>query len=86
MPFKKPNWCFIEEYRVFTLSCPIEPFEINKQCSKEFNVGLINPWDSSLCNGFVLIFKDIINFHEYANEILSILLEHKMTVFVELYH
>ena len=57
------------EFRVFTLSCLIEPFEINKQCSYELNVGLITPWGSSVCNGFVLDFKD---FHEYANEIISI--------------
>ena len=30
-------------------------------------LGLITPWGSSLYNGFVLIFKDFINFHEYAN-------------------
>ena len=67
----------------FTLSCLIEPFEINKQCSLEFNKGLITPCGSSLC--FVLIFKVFINFHEYANEIISIK-DHKMTLFVELYH
>ena len=55
------------EYRVFTLSCLIEPFEFNKQCSQEFNVGLIIPWGSSLCNGFVLIFNVFTDFHEYAN-------------------
>ena len=51
----------------FTLSCLIEPFEINKQYSQEFNVGLNTPLGSSLCNGFVLIFKVFIKFHEYAN-------------------
>ena len=66
------NLCIIEEYRVFTLSFLIEPFEFNKQYSYEFNLGLITPWGSSVCNDFVLVFKDFINFHEYANEITSI--------------
>ena len=72
MPFQITNGCIIEEYRAFTLKILIEPFEVNKQCSHEFNVGLITPWGSSLYNGFVLIFKVFINFHEYANWIITI--------------
>ena len=53
----------------FTLSCLIEPFEKSKQCSIGIQCSL---WGSSLCNGFVLTFKVFINFHEYANEIISI--------------
>ena len=46
------NGFIIEEY-TFVPSCGlIEPFDINKKCYKRFNVGLINPWGTSLAYGF----------------------------------
>ena len=52
------NEFIIKEHNVFLLSGPIEPFGIiNNKCSKELNVGLITPCDTSLYNGFALFFK-----------------------------
>ena len=50
------NEIIIKEHNVFLLSDPIEPFDINKKCSKDFNVGLITPCDTSLYKDFALFF------------------------------
>ena len=42
----------LKEHNAYLLSGPIEPFDINNKCSKELNVGLITPCDTSLYNGF----------------------------------
>ena len=46
------NEFIIKEHNVFPLSGPIEPFAINIKCSKDLNIGLITPCDTSLYNGF----------------------------------
>ena len=46
------NGFIIEEHIIL----PYEPFDINNKCY-EFNVSLITPWGTSICNGFVLFFK-----------------------------
>ena len=51
------NEFIIKEHNVFLLSGPIEPFGINNKCSKDLNVGLITPCDTSLYKGFDLFFK-----------------------------
>ena len=51
------NEFIIKEHNAYLLSGPIEPFDINNKCSKELNVGLITPCDTSLYNGFALYFK-----------------------------
>ena len=51
------NEFIIKEHNVFLLSGPIEPFDINNNCSKDLNVGLITPCDTSLYKGFALFFK-----------------------------
>ena len=43
--------------KMFLLSGPIEPFDINNKCAKDLNVGLITPCDTSLYKGFALFFK-----------------------------
>ena len=49
------NEFIIKEHNVFLLSGSIEPFDINNKCSKDLNVGLITPCDTSLIyNGFAL--------------------------------
>ena len=55
--FTLPNEFLIKEHNVFLLSGPIEPFDINNKCSKDLNVGLITPCDTSLYNGFALFFE-----------------------------
>ena len=56
--FKLLNGFIVEEPSFFSpFDCLIEPFGIKKKYSYEFNAGLINSLGSSLCNGFVLIFK-----------------------------
>ena len=55
------NEFIIKEHNVFLLSGLIEPFDINK-CSKDLNVGLITPCDTSLYNGFALFFKFLLIF------------------------
>ena len=56
--FTLTNQFIIEEHYVSPLSDLIEPFDMNKKFSKEFNVdlGLITPWGASLCNGFAFIY------------------------------
>ena len=51
------NEFIIKEHNVFLLSGPIEPFDINNKCSKDLNVDLITPCDTSLYKGFALLFK-----------------------------
>ena len=41
------NEFIIKEHNVFLLSGPIEPYDINNKCSKDLNVGLITPCDTS---------------------------------------
>ena len=48
------NEFIIKEHNVFLFSGPIEPFDINKKCSKDLNVCLITHCDTSLYNGFAL--------------------------------
>ena len=57
--FTLTNRFIIGEDNVLPLSELIEPINTNKKCSYELNVdlGLITPWDSSLCNGFAFITK-----------------------------
>ena len=50
------NEFIIKKHNAYLLSGPIEPFDINKKCSKELNVGLITPCATSLYNGFALFF------------------------------
>ena len=50
------NEFIIKEHNVFLLSGPIEPFYINNNRSKDLNVSLITPCDTSLYNGFALFF------------------------------
>ena len=42
---------YLKEHNVFHLSGPIEPFDINNKCSKDLNVGLITPCNTSLYKG-----------------------------------
>ena len=51
------NEFIIKEHNVFLVSGPIEPFDINIKCSKDLNVGLLTPCDTSLYNGFALFFE-----------------------------
>ena len=55
--FKLLNGFIIEEHSFLSFDCLIEPFGIKKKYFYEFNAGLINHLGSSLCIGFVLIFK-----------------------------
>ena len=57
MHFKLLNGFIIEEHSCLPFDCLIESFGIKKKYFSECNAGLINPLGSSLCNGFVLIFK-----------------------------
>ena len=51
------NLLLIKEHNVFLLSSPIEPFGINNKCSKDLNIGLMTPCDTSLYKGFALFFE-----------------------------
>ena len=47
----------LKKHNVFLLSGHIEPFDINNKLSKDLNVGLNTPCDTSLYNSFALFFE-----------------------------
>ena len=60
--FKLLNVFIIEEHSFLSFDCLIEPFGIKKEILLRIQCSLINPLGSSLCNGFVLIFKFSLTF------------------------
>ena len=50
------NGFIIEEHKDFAFKRPYKSFDISNKCSLNFNVGLITPWDTKLCNGFASFF------------------------------
>ena len=50
------GFVFEEDNFLLLFSGLIEPFGTNMKCSYGFNIGLITPWDTSLSNGFALLF------------------------------
>ena len=61
----------IGEHKWLPLSGLIEPFGINKKCSKGFNEGLITPRGTSLSNGFCPHFLVFIIFMNMQNNYME---------------